>query len=62
MLSLIIGTVGYALFSITVKAATKRGCNIVAVGVVNYLVAAGFYWALVLPRPSCRIEASPLWP
>ena len=49
MLSLIIGTVGYALFSITVKAATKRGCNIVAVGVVNYLVAAGFYWALVLP-------------
>jgi drug/metabolite transporter (DMT)-like permease len=51
MLSLIIGTVGYALFSITVKAATRRGCNIVAVGLVNYLVAAGFYCVLVLPTP-----------
>ena len=48
MLSLIIGTVGYALFSITVKAATRRGCNIVAVGLV-YNFAAGFYCVLVLP-------------
>ena len=49
MLSLIIGTLAYSLFSITVKAATRHGCNIFAVGVVNYVVAAGFYWVTARP-------------
>ena len=58
MLSLVFGTIGYALFSITVKAATRRGCNVIAVGTVNYIVAAGFYWFLAvdLPMPGSAIS------
>lgn len=51
MLSLALGTFGYALFSITVKAATRHRCNIIAVGTVNYIVASGFYWILTAPIP-----------
>ena len=47
---LILGTIAYSLFAITVRAAQRRSCNMLAVGMINYLVAAAVY--VLLSRES----------
>lgn len=43
---LILGTGAYALFAITVGAAGRASCNMLAVGMINYMVAAAVYCLL----------------
>ena len=44
---LILGTVAYTLFAITVRASQRASCNILAVGVINYVVGAAAYCVLL---------------
>lgn len=46
MLLLIVGTIAYSLFIITVRASQRHSCNMLAVGMVNYIVAATVYCVL----------------
>ncbi len=48
MLLLIVGTIAYSLFIVTVRAAQRQSCNILAVGMVNYVVAGSVYGLLSL--------------
>ena len=43
---LILGTAAYALFAITIGAAGRASCNMLAVGMINYIVAAVVYCLL----------------
>ena len=54
---LILGTLAYTLFAVTVRAAQRQSCNILAVGMVNYVTAATAYCLLSADRqlPEPRI-------
>ena len=52
---LIVGTIAYSLFIITVRASQRHSCNMLAVGMVNYIVAATVYCVL------SRGALLPLW-
>ena len=43
---LILGTIAYSFFIITVRASQRNSCNILAVGMVNYVVASTVYCLL----------------
>ena len=47
---LILGTLAYALFAVTVRAAQRGSCNILAVGMINYIAAAAVYCLLSIDR------------
>jgi len=58
MASFILLVVAFAAFSLIVRAAQRRGVDDIAVGAVNYVVAAIVCWVIVaLTRPSFALPA-----
>ena len=51
MITLILAILGSASFGLIVKAAHRRGCNLLAVGLINYVVAAAIYGIMTIDLP-----------
>jgi len=51
VITLILAILGSASFGLIVKAAHRHGCNLLAVGLINYVVAAAIYGIITIDLP-----------